>query len=62
MSVTTPGTAGGAGGAQSSNDDGSYTVIGSTLVLRGRQAQSAFDVQILPDRIVADGRTYVRAN
>jgi hypothetical protein len=62
VSVTAPGTAGSAGGAQASSDDGSYTVIGSTLVLRGRQGQSAFDVQILPDRIVADGRTYVRTN
>ncbi len=62
VSVTTPGITGSAGGAQSSSDDGSYTVIGSTLVLRGRQGQSAFDVQILPDRIIADGRTFIRAN
>jgi len=62
VSVSTPGLTGSAGGAQASNDDGTYTVIGSTLVVRGRQGQSAFDVQILPDRIIADGRTYVRAN
>jgi len=62
VNVTTPGYTGSAGGAQASNDDGTYTVIGSTLVVRGRQGQASYEVQILADRIVADGRTYVRAN
>jgi hypothetical protein len=62
VSVTTPGMTGSAGGAQASGDEGTYTVIGSTLVVRGRQGQAAFEVQILGDRIIADGRTYVRAN
>lgn len=62
VSVTTPGLTGGAGGAQSNSDDGSYTVIGTTLVLRGRQGQMSFELQVLPDRLIADGRTFVRAN
>lgn len=62
VNVITPGYTGSAGGAQASNDDGSYTVIGSTLVLRGRQGQMSFELQILADRVIADGRTYLRAN
>lgn len=60
--VTTPGLTGSAGGAQSSSDDGTYTVIGSTLVLRGRQGAMHFELQLLGDRLIADGRTFVRAN
>jgi len=62
VSVTTPGLTGTAGGAQAQNDEGTYTVIGTTLVVRGRQGQASFDLQILPDRVIADGRTYLRAN
>jgi len=62
VSVTTPGMTGNAGGAQASSDEGTYTVIGSTLVVRGRQGLAAFDLQILADRIVADGKTYHRAD
>jgi len=62
VSVTTPGLSGSAGGAQSTSDEGTYTVIGTTLVVRGRQGQSSFDLQILSDRVIADGRTYLRAN
>jgi hypothetical protein len=60
--VTTPGLTGSAGGAQSNSDEGSYTVVGTTLVLRGRQGQMSFELQVLPDRLIADGRTFVRAN
>lgn len=60
--VTTPGLTGSAGGAQSNNDEGTYTVVGTTLVLRGRQGQVTFELQVLPDRVIADGRTYLRAN
>jgi hypothetical protein len=62
VNVTTPGYTGSAGRAESSNDDGTYTVIGNTLVVRGRQGQASYDLQILGDRIIADGKTYVRAN
>ncbi len=62
VSVTTPGLTGTAGGAQAQSDEGTYTVIATTLVVRGRQGQSTFDLQILPDRVIADGRTYLRAN
>jgi len=62
VSVTTPGLTGSAGGANASSDQGTYTVIGSTLVVRGQQGQASFEIQILADRIVADGKTYLRAN
>lgn len=61
VSVTGIGGAG-AGGASSSSDQGTYTVIGNTLVLKGQQGQQAFQVQIMADRIIADGQTYLRAN
>jgi len=59
VSVTVPGGAG-AGGAQSNADQGSYTVIGTTLVLKGTQGQQTFEIQILPDRLIADGRVYLK--
>lgn len=62
VSVTTPGLTGSAGGANAASDQGTYTVIGSTIVIRGQQGQSASDIQILADRIILDGRTYLRAN
>jgi len=62
VSVTTPGLTGSASGANASSDQGTYTVIGSTLVVRGQQGQAAFELQILADRIIADGRTFLRAN
>jgi hypothetical protein len=62
VSVTTPGLTGSAGRADASNDEGTYTVIGTTLVVRGRQGQASFELQILADRVIADGRTYIRAN
>jgi hypothetical protein len=62
VSVTAPGAGGVAGGASANSDQGTYTVIGNTLVMKGRQGQQAFQVQVLGDRIVADGRTYLRTN
>jgi hypothetical protein len=60
--VTTPGYTGSAGGANASSDQGTYTVIGTTLVARGQQGQASFEIQILADRIIADGKTYLRTN
>jgi hypothetical protein len=60
--VATPGLTGSAGGAQSASDDGTYTVIGTTLVLRGRQGTLSFELQLAADRLTADGRTYLRTN
>ena len=62
VSVTAPGMGGVAGGANANSDQGTYTVIGNTIVMKGRQGQQAFQLQILADRIIADGRTYLRAN
>jgi hypothetical protein len=62
VSVTAPGLTGSAGSANASSDQGSYTVIGSTLVVRGQQGQASFEIQVLADRIVADGKTYLRVN
>lgn len=62
LSVTAPGSAGSVDGAGTNADQGTYTVIGSTLIVRGRQGMAAFELQILADRIVADGRTYLRNN
>ncbi len=64
VSVTTPETGGvgggsSAGGVNAANDQGSYAVIGTTLVLRGRAGMLTVEVQILSDRIVAEGKTYL---
>ena len=60
VSVTTPGYSGGAGRATSDADQGTYTVIGSTLVMKGTKGQFAADIQIQGNRLVADGKTYLR--
>lgn len=60
VSVTTPGYTGSAGGANANNDRGTYTVIGTTLVVRGQRGQQAYDIQVQGNRLVAGGRTFVR--
>ncbi|MGH7644675.1 MAG: hypothetical protein ACREMR_03720 [Gemmatimonadales bacterium] len=63
--VTTPSVtsgAGAAGGAGANSDQGTYTVIGTTLVLKGRQGQMAFELQLGGDRFTADGRQYLKTN
>jgi hypothetical protein len=60
VAVTTPGYSGGAGRATSDADQGTYTVIGSTLVLKGTKGQFTADFQIQGNRLVADGKTYLR--
>ena len=60
VSVMTPGYSGGAGGASSDADRGTYTVIGSTLVVKGTKGQLMFDIQIEGNRLTAGGKTYLR--
>lgn len=60
VSVTTPGMSGGASGASGDADQGSYTVIGNTLVFKGTKGQLAVDFQFDGQRIVAAGKTYIR--
>jgi len=60
VSVMTPGYAGGAGGASSDSDRGTYTVIGSTLVMKGTKGQFTFDIQLEGNRLTAGGKTYLR--
>jgi hypothetical protein len=52
---------GGAGSACSDSDQGTYTVIDRTLVLRGTKGQFAVDIQLQRDRLVAGGKTYLRS-
>ncbi len=61
FSVTTPGmSAGGASGSSEDADQGTYTVIGNTLVFKGRKGQLAVDFQTDGERLVAVGKTFVR--
>ena len=61
VSVTTPGmSAGSAGGTTTDGDQGSYTVIGNTLVLKGTKGQLAVDVQLGNGQLLAAGKRYVR--
>jgi hypothetical protein len=59
VNVMVPGGAG-VGGASAGNDQGTYTVIGTTLVITEQQGQLLFDLQVLADRIIADGRTSLK--
>ena len=59
VNVMVPGGAA-AGGASAGNDQGTYTVIGNTLIVKGQQGQQSFDIQVMPDRIIADGKTYLK--
>jgi hypothetical protein len=61
VSVSTSGSgAGGAGGTSRDSDQGSYTVIGNTLVFKGTKGQLAVDFQLANGQLVAAGKTYVR--
>jgi len=60
LSVTIPGYSGGADRATSDADQGTYTVIDSTLVMRGTKGQFIFDFQIQGNKLVAGGKTYLR--
>jgi hypothetical protein len=60
VSVTTPGYSGGAGRATSDADQGTYTVIDSTLVMKGTKGQFTIDFQIQGNKLVAGGKTYLR--
>jgi hypothetical protein len=63
VSVTTPGISAGAGSANGSTtggDQGSYTVIGNTLVLKGTKGQLAVDFQLGNGQLIAAGKRYVR--
>jgi hypothetical protein len=63
--VNTPGSGGsyggGAGSASSDSDQGTYTVIDRTLVLKGTKGQLAVDIQLQGDQLVAGGKTYLRS-
>lgn len=63
--LNTPGSGGsyggGAGSASSDSDQGTYTVIERTLVLKGTKGQFAVDIQLQGDRLVAGGKTYLRS-
>ena len=61
--MTTPGISAGAGSANGSTtdgDQGSYTVIGNTLVLKGTKGQLAVDFQLGNGQLIAAGKRYVR--
>jgi hypothetical protein len=61
VSVTTGGSSGGsAGSATSDGDQGTYTVIGNTLVFKGTKGQLAVDFQLGNGQLVAAGKTYLR--
>jgi len=65
VTVYTPGSGGsyggGAGSASSDSDQGTYTVIDRTLVLKGTKGQFAVDIQFQGDKLVAGGKTYLRS-
>ena len=61
VSVMTPGASGGgASSASSDGDQGTYTVIGNTLVLKGSKGQFAVDFQLGNGQLIAAGKTYLR--
>jgi hypothetical protein len=63
--LNTPGSGGSYGGgaasASSDSDQGTYTVIDRTLVLKGTKGQFAVDIQLQGDRLAAGGKTYLRS-
>jgi hypothetical protein len=58
VSVSVP--SGGAGRATSDSDHGTYTVIGSTLIMTGTKGRLAFDYVSDGRRIEAGGKTFLR--
>lgn len=59
--VSASGSYGGtAGSATSDGDQGTYTVIGNTLVFKGTKGQLAVDFQLGNGQLVAAGKRYIR--
>jgi len=59
--VTASGSYGGtAGSATSDGDQGTYTVIGNTLVFKGTKGQLAVDFQLGNGQLLAGGKRYLR--
>ena len=46
--------------SEGDNDGGTYTVVGSTLVLRGGSGSRALDIQLTGDRLSVAGRLFQR--
>jgi len=57
--INLPG-AGSAGGSTTDGDQGSYAVIGNTLVFKGTKGQLAVDFQLGNGQLIAAGKRYVR--
>jgi hypothetical protein len=46
--------------AEADHDSGTYTVVGTTLVLRGRSRRRVLDIQLAGERLSIGGRAYRR--
>jgi hypothetical protein len=60
MTISTPGYTADANSTSSDSDQGSYTVIGNSLVLKGTKGQLAFELDFRGDVILANGKAYRR--
>jgi hypothetical protein len=60
VSVTADFDMGGASGINSAGDQGTYVVIGTTLIFKGTKGQLAVDYVTDGTRLVAAGKTYLR--
>jgi hypothetical protein len=60
VSAEAPGYTGGAGGASANNDQGTYTVIGSSIVFKGSRGQIIADFELQDNRLVIGGKAFGR--
>ncbi len=60
VSADASGYAGSAGGATANNDQGTYTVIGSSIVFRGTRGQIIADFELQGSRLVVGGKVFGR--
>lgn len=58
VNVTVP--SGGAGSATAGGDQGTYAVIGSTIIMTSQKGRAAFDYVLQGHQLMAAGKTYLR--
>jgi len=58
--VTEGGYSSGASNFGENNDQGTYAVIGNSLILKGSQGQLVYDFEWRNGALIAGGRMYVR--
>jgi len=60
--VTNSGTSRGASGFSDNKLQGTYRIIGSSLIVKSRHGQQVYEIEVRGDAIISNGRYYIKGN